>query len=188
MNDGLTKLALFTRDLMAYDEQLIRIGRKGYTREDFEADYIVVDSIGPAQAIATGERYNGDTEDQLLSTLMQAPCTLNFYGDGAYQNATRFMLLTRSQAAYDLQSERNITVFNVSQLTDVKALTGQQYGENIELSLFIQYNETIDLSVLRIDTLQWDAINDTTGAFIPPSALTPWIDAEPWIDSEAWTD
>lgn len=167
MNQGLKKLGSFIRDLLPYDEQLIRIGRENFVREDFDTGYIVVDSLGPNTRIASGEGFDGDAEEQTLSDLYQSPCTINFYGDGAYGRATLFTLLVRSQLAYDLQNTHELTVNRVSALTDVKALTGQQYGENIELNLVIQYNQTVDLSVLRIDDAQIE-INSEKGQELTP--------------------
>jgi len=167
MNSGLTRLALFTRDLLSYDEQLIRIGRENFIREDFTSGFIVIDALGPTIRLASGNKYNGDTELQSLNDLYQAPCTVNFYGSGAYARATEFTLRIRSQEAYDLQVEHLVTVNRVSTLTDVKALTGQQYGENIELNLTIQYNQSIDLAVLRIDEAQIEIISETGQELAP---------------------
>lgn len=160
MNFGLKQLALYVRDLLTYDEQLIRIGRKNYTREDFETAFIIVDSIGPAERQSSGEHYDGTAEVQTLYDRYQAPCTLNFYGPGAFDRAADFIARMRSQAALELQETLGLTVDRASTLTDVKALTGQQYGENIELSLNIKYNQSVDISTKRIDTAQIDIISE----------------------------
>ena len=41
----LRTIAIFTRDLLSYDEQLIRIGRQEFEREQFETAYIVIDTL-----------------------------------------------------------------------------------------------------------------------------------------------
>jgi len=38
MNESLRLTALFVRDLLTYDEQLIRIGRQNYDITDFTSD------------------------------------------------------------------------------------------------------------------------------------------------------
>ena len=48
MNEALRLTALFIRDLLTYDEQLIRIGRQNYDITDFTIGYIGVDSLGAA--------------------------------------------------------------------------------------------------------------------------------------------
>ena len=43
-------------------------------------------------------------------------------------------------------------MYQASGLTDVKMLTGQQYGERQELTLNVRYATTADVDTLRIDT------------------------------------
>ena len=167
MNQALKQLAIFVRDLLTYDEQLIRIGRENYTRKDFSQPYIVVDGIGPQTRISRANYYDGDTETQSLGVRMNAPCTLNFYGPDAYDTAVQFTLMMASQTSLELQKTQGITVYRVSSLTDVKALTGQQYGENIELQLNVEYNQSIDLSVKRIDTAQIEILSEQGQELIP---------------------
>lgn len=160
MNQALKQLAIFVRDLLTYDEQLIRIGRENYTREDFSQPFIVIDGIGPQSRVSRVNHYDGDAEVQSLGVRLTAPCTLNFYGPSAYDTAIQFTLMMASQDSYELQKAQGITVYRVSSLTDVKALTGQQYGENIELQLNVEYNQSIDLDVKRIDTAQIEIITE----------------------------
>lgn len=167
MNYGLKQLGIFVRDLLSYDEQLIRIGREGYERDDFSENNVVIDSIGPAFRVSSGDSYDGDLEQQTIYSRYQAPCTINFYGSNAYQNAIQFSLMMASQDAYELQKAQGLTVYRTSNLTDVKVLTGQQYGENIELQLNIEYNQSIDLAVKRIDTAQISIISETSQELTP---------------------
>jgi hypothetical protein len=53
MNESLRLTALFVRDLLGYNEQLIRIGRQNYDIDDFTVGYIGVDSLGAAADIGT---------------------------------------------------------------------------------------------------------------------------------------
>ena len=104
MNESLRLTALFVRDLLGYNEQLIRIGRQNYDIDDFTIGYIGVDSLGAAQRLASGEKYDGNTERMRFQQQWQAPVTLSFYGAEAWSTATRFALLIQSQASRDLQS------------------------------------------------------------------------------------
>jgi type II secretory pathway component PulL len=45
-------------------------------------------------------------------------------------------------------------VYQASGLTDVKMLTGQQYGERQELTLNVRYATAADVDTLRIDTAE----------------------------------
>lgn len=156
MNEALKLLALFYRDLTATDESLILIGRHNRAQEDFETPYVVVDQLGPANKISQLSDYNGTDELMNYGTLWKASCTIDFYADGAYSRASMFELLMRTQEATDLKKTLGVNVYHVSQLTDVKQLTGQQYGERIQLALMIEYNQSISIETLRIDTAQFE--------------------------------
>lgn len=160
MNEALKQLSIFVRDLLSYDEQLIRIGRNNFERKDFSRPFIVVDGIGPQSRVSRVDGYDGETETQTLGARLSAPCTLNFYGDGAYDRAVDFMIRIASQSSLELQKAQSITIYRASALTDIKALTGQQYGENIELQVNVEYNQIIELSVKRIDTAQINIISE----------------------------
>jgi len=152
MNEALRLTALFIRDLLDYDEQLIRIGRQNYDIEDFNVGYIGVDSLGASRRLASGEKYDGTLERMTYQQQWIAPVTVSFYGDDAWSTATTFALLIQSQKALELQESLEIGVFQASGLTDVKMLTGQQYGERQEITLNIRYATSVNVGTLRIDT------------------------------------
>lgn len=152
MNESLRLTALFVRDLLACDEQLIRIGRQNYDISDFAIGYVGVDSLGPARRLASGEKYDGILEQMTYQQQWIAPVTISFYGDDAWAAATNFALLIQSQRSLELQESLGIGAFQASGLTDVKMLTGKQYGERQELTLNICYATTANVVTLRIDT------------------------------------
>jgi len=159
MNESLRLTALFVRDLLVYGEQLIRIGRQNYDITDFTIGYIGVDSIGPARRLASGEKYDGTLEVMQYQQQWIAPVTVSFYGDEAWSTAANFALLIQSQKSLELQESLEIGVFQAIGLTDVKMLTGQQYGERQELTLNVRYATTANVDTLRIDTARIDLIN-----------------------------
>ena len=161
MNESLRLTALFVRDLLGYNEQLIRIGRQNYDIDDFTIGYIGVDSLGAAQRLASGEKYDGNTEQMSFQQQWQAPVTLSFYGANAWTTATRFALLIQSQRSFNLQQSLGLGVYQVSALTDVKILAGQQYGERQDLTMNVRYATTADIDTLRIETAEFELINDT---------------------------
>lgn len=151
MKEPIIRLMLFIRDLLDYDEQLIKRGRVNEEQENSETDYIAVDSLAPAQPISQREFYDGDNEKMTYGTKWRQVFTINFYGLGAYVNASKLQLLIKSQPSIFKQFQHKITVCNVSQLTDVKQLTGQQYVNRFELELAINYDTEVDIDILRID-------------------------------------
>lgn len=148
---ALILLARVVRDLLPHSEELIKIGREGIVRGQFDKDYIAIDSLAPAQPLARGKSYDGVAEKLTISSRMRQAVTLDFYGSNAYTNAEKLQLLLKSDKALDLQEQHVITVGAVSQVTDVKALTGQQYGNRVQVELTIQYSPSVVLDVLRID-------------------------------------
>lgn len=160
MNPALILLARVIRDLLPYPEDLIRFGRLNDEREWFNGDYIVIDALAPGQPLARGERYDGTAEELTLSSRMRLPVTIDFFGTNAYNNAEKLQLLLNSDKARDLQEQYKVTVGGISQMTDVKALTGQQYGNRVQVELVIQYSPSIVLDVLRIDTAVVETIQN----------------------------
>lgn len=156
----LTAVAKFVRDLLNYDEQLIRVGRQNFEREQFEAAYIVVDALGQQARVASSETFNGDTETMSLCALHRGPVTLDFYGAGAYNRAIDFSLLMRSQTALELKKGLGVNILQPSALTDAKALTGQQYGERVQVEMVVEMSTGATLATLRIDTAQLQIHNE----------------------------
>lgn len=158
----LKTVAIFVRDLLSYDEQLIRIGRQNFEREDFEAAYIVVDALTAHGRVASTEQYNGTTETAAYSDTWRGTVLIDFYGSGAYDRAAEFSGRCRSQTAYDLRRALSIDMYRPSGVTDVAALTGQQYGERYQLEIVVMHTTTTNIDTLRIDTAQLE-IRDETG-------------------------
>ena len=156
----LITVAKFVRDLLTYDEQLIRIGRQDFEREQFETNYIVVDALGQQARAASSETYDGDTEKLSLGAMHRGPVTLDFYGEGAYTRANDFGLLMRSQAALELKKTLGINIHQPSGLTDVKALTGQQYGERVQIEMVVELSTETEIDTLRIDIAQIQIQNE----------------------------
>lgn len=158
----LKTVAIFVRDLLSYDEQLIRIGRQNFERADFETAYIVIDTLAGQQRTAYSEVYDGDAEVQTLSDQWRGTVLIDFYGAGAWTRAVDFSARCRSQAAYDLRVALGIDVHCPSTITDVAALTGQQYGERVQIESAVEYSSIVSIDTLRIDTAQLE-IKDETG-------------------------
>lgn len=162
MSPALVAIAKLVRDLLNYDEQLIRIGRHGESREDFETAYIVVDALAPAAPVGNMETYDGTAEELKLGSMWRGSVTLDFYGDSAYTRARDFSLLAKSQTAYELKRTLGINAYYASGPTDLKALTGQQYGERVQIEMVVEISADVTIDTLRIDTAQTE-IRDEEG-------------------------
>jgi len=154
MNPTLQLVALLIRDLLTYNEQLIRIGRQNFVQEDFETDYIVIDALGQSAQQSSLETYDGTTEVLSLGAVWRGPVTLDFYGSGAYTRAGQVCLLLRSQAALELKRTLGITTYHPTGPTDLKQLTGQQYGERVQIEMMVEISLDTDIDTRRIDTAQ----------------------------------
>lgn len=156
----LIQLARFVRDLLPHPESQVKIGRQNFDRQAFETDYIVIDSLAADIPLTSSESYDGEAEEMEYSELVSRPVTFDFYGFNAHANCRKFRLLARSQAALELQDTLGITVWHPSGATDVKSLTGQQYGERMQLECQVHYSPSLVVDILRIDTVQLRIIGE----------------------------
>lgn len=154
----LTKLQLVILDLLNYDEQLIKRGEVNQIRVDDEANYIVVNSLSPAAAVTKDKSYDDVAEVLTIGAKYRMPVTVDFFGVDAYQNATKFQLMLRTDMAADMQNLHKMTIMAASSLADVKQLTGSQYVNRYQLTLNLLYNESVALDTLRIDEAIIDII------------------------------
>lgn len=159
MNPALISLALYLRDLLSHDENLIKFGRDNKELDLTSKNYIVIDESN--QSYSGSEiSFDGDAEEETYSKQTKSSVTVNFYGTDAYANLNKFKLLQRSQKSYELQRDLGIAVFNISASNDLKFLGGSIYSNRYEIDLTIQYQETTDVETLRIDTAQTTFIFD----------------------------
>lgn len=149
-------VARFVRDLLTYNEQLIKFDRTMTQQDDLNTGYIVVNTSAQAATQSRGKSFDGEAEVMKYSATMQQSVVLEFYGDAAYTNANDFLLLSDSQAARDLKRSLGLTVHNVRQMTDVKQLLGSQYGNRVHVEFNITYTPSRDVATLRIDSTQFE--------------------------------
>lgn len=159
MNTVLQNLAKFIRDLMSFSEADIFIGRQGFRVDDFSGRQVVVDSTGSIIPKTVSSKFDGTAEEMTYSHQIITPCTINFYGDSAYSDATAFVLSVRSQSGYELQRDIGIGVYDIGQLIDVKMLTGEQYNGRIQVNLNVLSSISLAVSTLRIDTAELDDLH-----------------------------
>ena len=158
--DVLKSTAIFVRDLLSYDESLIRIGRLNFELDGLESNYIAVDSISPAVRLGGGQHFDATTEVMEYQEQWRAPVLLSFYGTAAHTNANNFRLYLPSQASIELQETLGIAVFKGSTLMDIKILTGQNYNNRLDLTINVEYSISANISTLRIDTAETTLIVD----------------------------
>lgn len=153
-------VARFVRDLLDYDEQVIKFDRRNIISSDFAASYIVVNGSLPQSVLARGQRFNGDTEVMTYTAAVSHSIVLEFYGDNAYTNAESFLMLSESQLANELRRKNALTIMSVSNIIDVGQLLGQSHGNRVHLSFNVQYAPARDVQTLRIDTPQFQFLED----------------------------
>ncbi len=136
----LKAVARFVRDLLDYDEQLIKFDRRNVQASDFSTSYIVVNGSLPQSVLARGQRFNGDAEVMTYSASVSHAIVPSFTGDKAYVNAESFMMLSESQHANELRRTHSLTIMAVSNIIDVGATPwGQSHGNRVHLSFNVQY-------------------------------------------------
>lgn len=153
-------MAKYVRDLLDYDPNLIHPDKKNFAQDDFSTSYIVINTSLPATRLSRGRSYNGESEVMNYNDTAQKTFTIEFYGDNAYNNASRFAVLNDSQKARDIRYLTGITVLSVSNETDVKQMIGSSYGNQINVEVNAQINRAFDVDTLRIDTPQIEYTED----------------------------
>lgn len=156
----LKAVARFVRDLLDYDEQLIKFDRRNIQASDFSTSYIIVNGAMPQTVLARGQRFNGGAEVMTYTAVVSHAIVLEFYGDEAYSNAENFLMLSESQRANELRRTHALTIMAVSNITDVGQLLGQSHGNRVHLSFNVQYAPAHDVQTLRIDTPQFQFLED----------------------------
>lgn len=151
MNPAIKQVARFVRDLLEYNEQLIKFDRRNTQKEDLDTNYIVVNSSSPQNSLSKGATYNSDNEIMTYSSSEQQSITLEFYGKDAYTNASLFSSLSKSQKAKELSSNLDFTIYNVSNTADVRQIMGYQYGNRVHIEFNIQYCPSTNVETLRVD-------------------------------------
>lgn len=76
----LKAVARFVRDLLDYDEQLIKFDRRNVQASDFSTSYIVVNGSLPQSVLARGQRFNGDAEIMTYSASVSHAIVPSFTG------------------------------------------------------------------------------------------------------------
>lgn len=143
--------ALFTKAL--FDDSITTVlGRENYKYNDFTQDLIVCDELTPITPITNNEKFDGLSEIMTYSSLVNQIVTVDFYGDNAYLNATKYMALLMSQKATELKSVNKLTVYPAKTITHLTELVGSTYYKRYQLELNIMYPIQVDIETKRIDT------------------------------------
>lgn len=158
--EPLKRVAMLIRDLLAVDESLVPIGRQNFEQADFETAYNVVDGLGQAQPVSGLETYDGDTEVLKVGGVWRGVVTVDLYGQGAYNRAIELSLKLRSQVSRELRDTLGIAVYHPKGPTDLKQLTGQQYGERQQLEMQVEISLDVSIATKRIDTAQLEISNE----------------------------
>lgn len=156
MNDPILRLlARYTKALLSIStEAQIVQGRDGQDRHDYDSDLIVIDNLGPDQALATGQSFDGTAEVMTHTEIARRTVTLDFYGPNAHTRAAAFRLLVPTESSRRLQESLGLMVGHPTGITDVKALTGEQWQNRLQIGLSIGYSRSVEISTLRIDTAE----------------------------------
>jgi len=160
VNQLVLKTALFIRDLLEVDESIIKLGRSNMLVDNFTTAQLVIDILGSVTVQTSSEKFDGALENMNYNNTQNATVTINFFGDGSYELANKFILLCNSEKKYTLENMLKLRVGIPKTITDVKLLTGTQYSEQYEVELNITSVEDIDITTLRIDEAQTQFLKD----------------------------
>lgn len=157
MNGASVLLAKYVRDLLGVTEgSVVFLGRVNVPRDDTVALQIAVDQLAPSNPLTDSSKYNGHSEVMTMCQMWRAPMTIDFMGSQGYNEAIRFMALSRHQKGYEIKQALGIDVHLASGLQDIKILQGEQYTERFQLEVNMIFNIVVDVETLRIDEAQFN--------------------------------
>lgn len=157
MIKALNLLGLFTVRLLDRAKgTVVNIGRNNIRRDDFTSLQIIIDDLAAHELICKTRDYNGETEVLKHLQRWRSGMTIDFFGDGAAEEAQKFTSLLDSLKAEDIKRELCMQVYYTNAITNVKLLTGEQFSERVQLQVNIEYLTELSENVLRIDTLQFE--------------------------------
>lgn len=163
INPLLKKMAILIRDVMTWKEYdpatvntgvSVMIGRENFPQDNFKYDLVVLDQLGDSGRASGDEYFDGVDEVMSYTDRYKTTITIECLGDNAHDNANRLAGMLRSQAAFDKKMALGFTVYRVSSIADIKHLTGQQYGNRVQMSVIAEDSRTVDVETLRIDTAE----------------------------------
>lgn len=159
-NPLLIKLAKLIRDITGKPESEIKIGRENLDQTDFATGYITVDSLAGSNILSSGEKFDEDNEQMSYDNIFKTEALIECYGDTAHATANRLVGLLRSQDAADKKYTLGITVYRVSSVQDIKQLTGQKYGNRLQLSVMVEDSRRVDIATKRIETVPFKILTE----------------------------
>jgi hypothetical protein len=151
----------FVKDLMPFDASKIIQGRSNFQVVDFSDDIVIVDvlTMSPSNSI---EKYDYENEIMTYSNAIKGVFTIDFFGDNALSNASKFVNLQSSQKSIELQTDLNIGVFHSKSVKNLKEQVGTNYYQRYQIELVVYGIVETDVEVLRIDKVPVDIITDAS--------------------------
>lgn len=151
----LKPIARCLRDLLVYDENLIRFGRDNYAPESYTDGVLILDYLTalPLDAIKS---YDSDTEIETITTKYELTTLLDAYGDAGATQAYKFINKVRSENSRQLQKLYGINVFVPSGIQNLRTILGKQQLPRVEVAFTSWVTVSDTESVLRIDEIQYD--------------------------------
>ena len=99
----------------------------------------------------SGSKFDPVSEKITYNDYYSQSVTLEFYGDDAYINSRNFSILSESQAALELKKTLGLSISQI---------LGSVYGNRVHLTFSVSYFPSIEVATLRIDTAQFEFIED----------------------------
>jgi len=155
----INKVCLYIRDLMEFDEKKIIKARTGYELNIFKDDIIFVDTL-LSNMISKQDTWDPVLEKQKLATVAQSIFTLDFFGDNAYTNATRFINLQSSQLAREVMDTHDVSIYHGMNLRNLKNVGGKTIYERWQLEVSVVDIIKDEIELLRIDEAQISTIQN----------------------------
>lgn len=149
------KFRLFIVDLMNVDDSSVLFGRENFEYIDFNTNIIVIDSI-VSDTRALVDSFDSVNDKGIFTTVVRYTTTVDFFGKDATESANKFLALCRSQLALDLSAKYKITPHTSISYQNLKILSGTDYENRIQLTLYVDDCLSFDTPLYALETSNTD--------------------------------
>lgn len=155
----LAELKTLVNALTGIQSSFIVFSRNGYDRKNLNWSGAHIDELA-ILPVGRHEDYDEDTEEQTLTTQYNGTFTIDFYGDNALANSTKFINSQHSLASYEWQRDNNIRISHANRITNLKAIDNYSNMDRYQVEFKANFYMSTVISTKRIDTAVHSFLNE----------------------------
>lgn len=152
--DALRAFAKFVRDFLGQPEgDVVVLGDDNDVQTDRNALKIVVSKLGPSVRTGGGVVFDAEAELEIFTTSWRQRMTVDFYGDGAYDQAVRLAETSKGQRGSELQKELSLSIQFPRQASRITDLVNEWATPRYQVEFNILTTTTSTEPTLRLESI-----------------------------------